>query len=51
MTPEALKRAMLERQVKARKLLENIKRGEMSGSLDDIELKPGGICRIPCPCL
>ena len=31
---------MLERKVKAQKLLDNIKRGEMRGSLDDIELKP-----------
>lgn len=38
--PEALKRVMLERKVKARKLLENVKKGETSGSLDDIALTP-----------
>ncbi|MEP7371267.1 MAG: DUF748 domain-containing protein, partial [Nitrosospira sp.] len=38
--PEALKRTMLERKVKAQKLSENVKKGEASGSLEDIELKP-----------
>lgn len=38
--PEALKRTILERRVKARKLLENVKKGEESGSLDDIQLSP-----------
>jgi hypothetical protein len=38
--PDALKRAKLDRQVKAQKLLENVKKGEASGYLDDIELKP-----------
>ncbi|MEO7558697.1 MAG: DUF748 domain-containing protein [Nitrosospira sp.] len=39
--PEALKRTILERKVKAQKLSENVKKGEASGSLEDIELKPG----------
>jgi hypothetical protein len=38
--PEALKRAILDRKVKARKLLENVKKGEGSNSLDDIQLSP-----------
>ncbi|SEK96684.1 DUF748 domain-containing protein [Nitrosovibrio tenuis] len=38
--PDALKRAILERKVKAQKLLENVKKGETSGLLDDIELTP-----------
>jgi uncharacterized protein involved in outer membrane biogenesis len=38
--PEALKRAILDRKVKARKLLENVKKGEGSVSLDDIQLSP-----------
>lgn len=38
--PEGLKRTILERKVKAQKLSENVKKGEASGSLEDIELKP-----------
>jgi hypothetical protein len=38
--PEALKRAILERKVKTQKLLESVKKGVESGSVDDIELNP-----------
>ena len=38
--PDALKRAILDRKVKAQKLLENVKKGEGSSSLDEIELSP-----------
>ncbi len=38
--PEALKRTILERKVKARKLLETVKKGEAGGSLEDVALKP-----------
>ena len=38
--PDALKRAILDRKVKARKLLENVKKGEGSNSLDEIQLSP-----------
>ncbi|ARO86823.1 DUF748 domain-containing protein [Nitrosospira lacus] len=38
--PEALKRAILARKVKAQKLSENVKKGEAGGSLEDVELKP-----------
>lgn len=38
--PEALKRTMLERKVKAQKVSENVKKGEAGGSLEDVELKP-----------
>lgn len=38
--PEALKRTMLERKVKAQKLSENVKKGEAGGSLEDVELTP-----------
>ncbi|GAB1719608.1 MAG: Protein of unknown function DUF748 [Nitrosospira sp.] len=38
--PEALKRAILERKVKTQKLLESVKKGVETGSVDDIELKP-----------
>lgn len=37
--PEALKRTILERKVKAQKLSENVKKGEASDSLEEIELK------------
>ncbi len=38
--PEAWKRAVLERNVKAKKLVEAVKKGETGVSLDNIELKP-----------
>ncbi|KIO48816.1 DUF748 domain-containing protein [Nitrosospira sp. NpAV] len=38
--PEALKRTILERKIKAQKLSENVKKGETSGPLEEIELKP-----------
>jgi hypothetical protein len=38
--PEALKRKMLERKVKAQKLSEGVKKGEEGSSLDDVELTP-----------
>ncbi len=38
--PEALKRMILERTVKAQKLSESVKKGETVASLDDVELKP-----------
>lgn len=38
--PEALKRRMLERKVKAQKLLESVKKGAEGSSLEDVELKP-----------
>lgn len=38
--PEALKRTLLERKVKAQKLSESVKKGLESGPLEDIELKP-----------
>lgn len=38
--PEALKRRMLERRIKAQKLSADIKKGEAHESLDEIELQP-----------
>jgi hypothetical protein len=38
--PEALKRMVLERTVKAQKLSESVKKGETVASLDDVELNP-----------
>jgi hypothetical protein len=38
--PEALKRVMLERKVKTQKLLESVKKGVETGSVDDVELNP-----------
>ncbi|WP_090459102.1 DUF748 domain-containing protein [Nitrosospira sp. Nsp1] len=38
--PDALKRMILERTVKAQKLSESVKKGETVASLDDVELKP-----------
>jgi uncharacterized protein involved in outer membrane biogenesis len=38
--PEALKQTLLERRVKALKMSEKIKKGEATGSLDEIELGP-----------
>jgi uncharacterized protein involved in outer membrane biogenesis len=38
--PEALKRMILERTIKAQKLSESVEKGETVASLDDVELKP-----------
>ena len=38
--PEAFKRTMLERKVKAQKLLASVKKGAEASSLEDVELKP-----------
>lgn len=38
--PEALKRAMLARKVKAQKLSEEVKKGKAGGTLDEVEVKP-----------
>ena len=38
--PEALKRRMLERKVKVQKLAEQVKKGQATGDIDEVELMP-----------
>ena len=48
---DALKRLMLERKVKAQKLLDNIKERGNEGFAGRYRIKAGRICRIPCSCV